>query len=80
MSEFICFLLSLFEQNSKTITKVALRVYINDIHSDCIDYPMEPDSRETLFNLLPDHIQTIGPIIDVEMIHDVVIVNKKGNI
>jgi len=79
MSEFICFLLSLFEQNSKTITKVALRVLISRIGSDCIDYPMEPENREFLFNLLPDYIQDIGPIVAVEIIHDMVNV-KKDNI
>jgi hypothetical protein len=70
MNDTICYLLTILEGDS--LMKVVLRLSQDHLQGDCIEYPMEPENRRQLHALLPDHIGSIGPIVAVEQILDVV--------
>jgi len=38
---------------------------------DCADYPMEPENRKLIHDLLPDHIRSLGPIVAIDGLFDV---------
>lgn len=54
-----------------TIVKVALSIDKSLLSNDTLEYLMEESSREEIRKHLPLHVQTMGPIIDVETIFDV---------
>lgn len=71
MNDDICFLLTLTDGN--VLQQVALKVRREKLRDDCIDYPMEPENRDQLFDLLPLHVQEFGKIVAVEEIFEVVV-------
>ena len=70
MSEYICFLITLLYEEQSTLMKCALKVR-RDFIDDVAEYPMEEASREFLHGLLPEHVRSVGPIVDVEEIFEV---------
>lgn len=72
MSEYECFMLSIYDKSGEQILKVALRVRIDALTSDERDYPMEPETRKKLHAMLPLHVRSCGPILDIESIFEVV--------
>lgn len=69
MSDQICFLITLLYEDG--LIKCALRVKKDRLTHDCKDYPME--HREELHALLPMHVQSCGPIVEVEEIFEVTV-------
>ena len=71
MSDEINFLITM--TNGDYLLKVALGVSSpgNKLKRDCIECPMEPENKEQLFNLLPNHLKSFGKIVDVETIFDI---------
>lgn len=77
MGNEICFLVTiLYDQE---LLKCAIKVKQNDLPEDCIDYPMEPESKKLIHSLLPEHVKSCGPIVDIEEIFEVHSVTKKGD-
>jgi hypothetical protein len=53
-----------------TLLRVALKIDKWDLPEgrmrDIVDYPMEPENRKAIHAMLPLHVQSCGPIVDVE--------------
>lgn len=54
-----------------TIVKVAVAIDKSLLSSDTLEYHMEEKSRRELHKHLPLHVQSMGPIVDVEQIFSV---------
>jgi len=63
MGNDICFLITVLHDN--TLIKCALKVKCDQLSGDVADYPMEPENLEQLHNLLPEHVRSLGNIVDV---------------
>lgn len=73
MGNTTCLLITiLFKQQ---LLKCALKVNKDQVASDALNYPMEQDSRETLHKLLPEHVRSCGPIVAVESIFNIQIID-----
>ena len=57
------------------LLKCALKVERDDLPGDCYEYPMEPENRAHIHGLLPMHVRSIGPIVNVEDLFEVHIAN-----
>ena len=53
------------------LLKCALKVKREVLPGDCAAYPMELENREVIHGLLPLHVRSCGPIVDVEVIFEV---------
>ena len=73
MPDYICFLITILYEG--TLMRCALRVPKSKISGDCAEYPLEPENREQLHALLPEHVRECGPIVDVEEIFHVEVLN-----
>lgn len=72
MSDHTCFLLSIYDKAGEQILKVAISIKNDQLTQDERDYPMEPETREKLLSMLPLHVRSCGPILDVEEVFEVV--------
>jgi hypothetical protein len=54
------------------LAKVALKFERDKVSSQVLEYPLMRASRQTLHAMLPPHIQSMGKIVDVETIFDLV--------
>lgn len=70
MGEFISFLITVLYNG--TLVRCALRFSKESLQGDCVEYPMQPANRKQLHALLPLHIRSMGPIVKVERIFDVI--------
>jgi len=48
------------------LLRVAFQCKRDALPVDRVDYPMEPENRKIIHALLPQHIQSCGPIVDIE--------------
>lgn len=71
MSDYVCFLITVYYEYAQSTLKCALKVKRDKLTGDCEDYPMEQENRAQLHSLLPEHIRSEGPIIAVENIFDI---------
>lgn len=69
MGEGFCYLITVIHND--TLLRVALKT---DLY---LAYPMEADSRKRLREQLPLHIKSVGQIVEVHEIFDIVI-NKEN--
>lgn len=60
-----------------TLLRCALQVKRNGLSSDCIEYPMEPENRKAIHALLPLHVQSCGPVVAVDELFEIHIVDKE---
>ena len=69
MSEYFCYLITFFSESNKTLIRVAFKTkeYVET------EYFMEMEEREKIYLLLPEHIRSIGPIVEIEQIFDVIL-------
>ena len=74
MSNYHCFLITLLYGSE--LVKCALRVSVDDLPGDCIEYPLEPENRGLLHALLPSHVREMGMVVAVEDILDIVAPDK----
>jgi hypothetical protein len=74
MDKHVSFLISILYD--MTIVKVAVAIDKSLLGSDTMEYHMEESSREELHKHLPLHVQTMGPIVDVERIFNVSVVES----
>lgn len=64
MSNDVIFLITFLYNNG--LIKVVLKIDRNLLDGDIYEYPLEPENREKLKSLLPQHIQSLGDIVDVK--------------
>ncbi len=69
MGSDICFLITILYGDE--LLRCALKVDRNKLSGDCAEYPMEPENREMLHNLLPLHVKNSGPIVAIEEVFEV---------
>lgn len=69
MSEYFCFLITIL--CGDRLLRVALKIKHDSIGIDVWQNPMEPENREILHSLLPLHVQTCGPIVEVKDLFEV---------
>ena len=77
MSNDICWLISVLTGSDRTgdwLTRIAIKVDKEVLSGDCCEYPMEPENRSQLHALLPDHVRSMGPIVDVQEIFEISII------
>jgi hypothetical protein len=55
------------------IVQVALKIKRSQVSDDVFLYPMEPENREILHGFLPSHVQSMGPIVDIEDLFEVTV-------
>ena len=58
----------------ETLVRFALSIDSDDIPEHITEYPLEPESREFIRAMLPDHIKTMGPIVDVSPLFDNIVI------
>lgn len=75
MGTDVNFLITLFYEYDENTAKVALSVPRHKLNGDCADYPMEPENKAQLHAMLPEHVKSMGPIIAVEPLFSVSVVN-----
>jgi hypothetical protein len=73
MGDDICWLVTVLY--GETLIRCALKVKRDDLPSDCAEHPMEPENRCVIRALLPLHVQTCGPVVDVQDLFEVHIAN-----
>jgi hypothetical protein len=71
MGEHICYLITIL--NGTELLQCALRVKRDSISSDCQIFPMEPENRRELHEMLPLHVKSCGPIVEITEIFEITI-------
>lgn len=56
-----------------TLLRCAIKTDMDILNDDVLTYPMEPEHNSTICNLLPNHIKSCGPVVEVQQIFDVCI-------
>lgn len=69
MSDYVCLLVTIL--NIDVLLKCAIRIKHEQITGDVLEYPMEPENRLQIHALLPEHVKSCGPIVNVEEIFEV---------
>lgn len=54
-----------------TLIKCAFQCGPESLSGDCSTYPMEPENRAEIHALLPEHVRSCGPIVDIQQIFEV---------
>ena len=69
MGENNCFLITILSDG--TLMQCALKVHLSRLTTSCRNYPLEPENRAELHALLPAHVKSCGPIVDVKEIFEI---------
>jgi len=72
MSDTINWLLTIVYRGG--LLRCALQVKRDTLTDYCIQNPMEPENLETIQELLPAHVRSCGPLVAVEPIFEICIV------
>ncbi len=70
MNNHLNFLISITD--GKALYRVALKTSQDMFTGDAAEYCLEPENKAQFKKLLPLHVQTIGEIIEVEEIFEVI--------
>lgn len=63
MSDYFCFLITiLYEEQLLTCALKAHRDYFSEY---ALEYPMESENKKIYHNLLPEHVKSLGPIVEI---------------
>ena len=69
-SNTICFIITLLCKDE--LLRCGLKVKRDKLMGDCDEYPMEPENRKQLWNLLPEHVRNYcNTIVEVTEIFDI---------
>ena len=71
MGNDICFLITILDTQTSTTLMCAMKVDRDALLDGVEEYPMEPENREQLHSLLPEHVRSCGPVIKVETIFEI---------
>lgn len=75
MGSFREYLISIFYDNR--LLRCAVKIDLNAFPGDMSEHYMEPENRELLRQALPQHVQELGPIVDIVLIFEVVDLTRK---
>ena len=67
MGSDICLLITIYYAETQSLLRCALKVDRDRLTEDCRKYPLEPENRGFLHSLLPLHVRSCGPIVDVDV-------------
>lgn len=67
MSEEITFLLTMVYSGRLLKVCLTIKEPSKTLSGDCAQYPMEPENKKQLYDLLPEYCK-VGEIVDVEQI------------
>lgn len=70
MGTDICLLVVLLHEATMTLFRCALRAERDEL-GDAWPHWVEPGNREKIRNLLPEHVRTLGPVVEVEEIFEI---------
>lgn len=70
MNDDICWLVTVLYCGHTL--QCAIKVKRDMVTDNCVRYPLEPKNRELIHALLPAHIRSCGPVIDVHELFDIV--------
>ena len=77
MGNDLCLLITLLYEANQTLLRVALKLARDEISEDCAKYFLEPENRASIHALLPDHVRSLGPIVEIEELFEVHQSNQK---
>jgi hypothetical protein len=69
VSDYICFLVTIYYESAKSLLECAMRVHNSILSFDDIEYWGE--SRDKIHSLLPAHVGSCGEIVKVQRIFEV---------
>ena len=72
MNDYICLLITIYYRENGTLLRVALKVKREVLGEDCIKYPLEPENREKINELLPMHVRSCGSVVSIDEIFEIV--------
>lgn len=72
MADYVCYLITVLYEGE--LMRCALSIQHGVLNHDWRDYPME--HKEEFHKLLPLHVKSCGPIVEIEEIFEVAIVKK----
>jgi hypothetical protein len=78
MGNDLCLLITLLYEANKTLLRVALKLDRDEISEDCAKYFLEPENRASIHALLPAHVRSLGPIVEIEELFEVHQSNPTG--
>jgi len=71
MADTICFLITLLYRDE--LLRCSIKVKKSQLDGDCAEYPMEPENRKQLWELLPQHVRECGnTVVEVTELFEVV--------
>lgn len=70
MNGDICLLVRVLCKSQNSILACALRISQDSLSEAAINYPN--DEKEEIFELLPLHVKSCGPVIQVEQLFEVI--------
>lgn len=71
MSDYVCFLITIYFEDGKRLIKVAIKVKKDKITDHMTYHPMSYKNIERFREFLPSHVADTDPIVDIERIEDV---------
>ena len=74
MSEYRTFLITLLYGSE--LVRCALKVHDSLISHETVEFYLEEESKRALHALLPSHVASMGPIVQVELLFEATIVEK----
>ena len=77
MGNELCLLITLLYEANQTLMRVALKLDRNEISEDCQKYFMEPENRASVHALLPNHVRSLGPIVNIEELFEIHVSNTR---
>lgn len=69
MNDDLCLLVTLLDDHD-FLVRCAIKIK-HGLNHPRLAYPMGPEARAQIADLLPSHVRCIGKIVDVETIHEV---------
>lgn len=63
MSDYLCYLVSILYEGS--LIRAAIQIPNAMLTMDERDYPMEHEARTKIHSMLPLHVRSCGPIVDI---------------
>lgn len=70
MSDDVCFLVTVLDDSDMSLLRCALKCKRNELPEDAPLYPMEPEIRRHIRQMLPAHIRDVGPIVEIDVIFE----------
>ena len=67
------YLVTVLNEDCMTLVKVAVKLAPDSLAQDQIEFYLEPENRQAWGGILPDHVSSMGPVVDVESLFEGVV-------